>query len=142
MIRLVALDRFNWEAVAALKVDEDQQKFIPDNLFSIAQSRFEPSELYGIYENERPVGFVLICVWSKIHWITRIMVGHHHQGKGFGKRALEEVIKMLRRRSDCYEIRASVHHKNTRAVHIFESLGFTRMDDSDPNEIFFHLLVK
>ena len=142
MIRLVALDRYNWEAVAALKVAEEQEKFIPPNVFSIAQARFEPSELYGVYDGDRPVGFLMICVWAKIHWITRIMTAADEQGKGYGARALEEAVKLLKRRPDCYEIRASVHHKNVRALHLFESAGFVFMGDSDPLELFFHLVVR
>ncbi len=142
MIRLSALDRFNWEEVAALKVAEGQEAFIPPNVYSIAQSRFEPSELYGVYDDERPVGFLMICVWAKIHWITRIMIAADQQGKGYGARAIDETIKMLKRRADCREIRASIHHKNVRARHLFESAGFTFMGDSDPIELFFHLVVK
>ena len=59
-VEVYPLDRFNWEEVAQLVVLEDQQSFLPGNLFSIAQSRFEPgSELFGIRYRGNAAGMIL-----------------------------------------------------------------------------------
>lgn len=134
MIRLESLTRFNWETATRLSVTEDQQKFIPSNLFSIAQSRFEDSEPYVILHDEEPVGFLLIVRFSGVYWITRIMIDQFHQGKGYGAIALEKAVSMLKQRKGVDEIRTSVARKNLEAEHLFFQAGFRRMQDVDGKE--------
>ena len=77
------MDRFNWEEVSTLSVKEDQKSFLPNNLFSIAQSRFEAgSELFGIRHRGTPVGMV-VCLNQAggMLWISRIMIEDEKQEK-------------------------------------------------------------
>ena len=114
VIEVYPLDRFNWESVAGLKVREDQQAFLPENLFSIAQSRFEPgSEVLGIRYKGIPVG-MLICLLqtSGVLWISRIMVEAGHQRLGIGKRALKLLLHYEEGRTGVREIRTSVAKTN------------------------------
>ncbi|MFO0398684.1 MAG: GNAT family N-acetyltransferase, partial [Sphingobacteriia bacterium] len=78
MIRIEPLTIANWERVLSLRVEEEQQKFIPDNLFSIAQAKFEPqSEVLGIYKDQRLVGMMIVAYWAGVYWISRIMIDQY-----------------------------------------------------------------
>ena len=137
VIEVYPLDRFNWESVAGLKVREDQQAFLPENLFSIAQSRFEPgSEVLGIRYKGIPVG-MLICLLqtSGVLWISRIMVEAGHQRLGIGKRALKLLLHYEEGRAGVREIRTSVAKTNSFALGFFESLGFLPLEGEVGGEV-------
>lgn len=134
MIELHPLTRFNWEEIAKLKTAEDQIDFLPTNLFSIAQARFEPSELFGVYVQEEAVGFIMLCKWAEIYWITRIMIDERHQGNGYGKTALQKIIQYLKNKPGTKEVRTSILHKNAFAEYLFTTAGFERTSRLDDKE--------
>ena len=135
MTKIEPLTRFNWETVAKLSVSEDQQKLLPSNLFSIAQSRFEDSEPYAILHDNEPVGFLLVVIFAGIPWITRLMIDQFYQGNGYSQTALQKAIDMLKLRSGCTEIRTSVAINNPNAEHVFFQAGFRRTPNTDDKEI-------
>jgi len=134
MVELRPLTRFNWEEIAALKTAPDQQDFLPSNLFSIAQSRFEPSELFGVYVRNEAVGFVMLCKWAEVYWITRIMIAESQQSKGYGKTALEKTLQYLKNKTGLREVRTSILNKNAFAEYLFTSCGFERSERLDDKE--------
>lgn len=123
-VGLVLLDRLNWETVTKLKVSEEQQKFIPDNLYAIAESKFEDATPYGITFGDQMVGFLMVSVFGGVHWINRIMVDVESQGKGIGKKALGLMVAELKSKRRVREIRTSVHRENIWAQYIFQVHGF------------------
>lgn len=136
MITLHPLTRANWEQAVHLQVATDQADLLPDNLTSIAQSRFEQNcELYGIYKNDLMVGFAMVCRYANVHWITRFMIDHHQQGNGYGTRALEILLKRLYDIPGAKEVRTTLARKNALAEHLFTSHGFRRMNDLDDLEL-------
>lgn len=137
VVEVYPLDRFNWEAVAQLKVQDEQQPFIPENVFSIAQSRFEPgSELFGIRYRGEPVGLIICLMQSGgILWISRIMVEGDFQGRGIGKRALQLLLRYEGHRPGVREIRTSVAEANLSALGFFETKGFRPLGDSVGGEV-------
>ena len=139
MIRLEPLTRFNWETAIRLSVSEDQQPFIPSNLFSIAQSRFEDSEPFLIVHDEEPVGFLLIVRFSGVYWITRIMIDQFYQGRGYGPIALQKAVDLLKQRKGVDEIRTSVARKNLEAENLFLQAGFRRLQEVDGKEFVMRL---
>ena len=76
-----------------------------DNALSIAQAHFsENAWLRAIYADETIVGFIMLHIGSD--WadgidcpgvfLWRLMIGKAYQGKGYGKAALDWLIKHLR----------------------------------------------
>lgn len=141
-VKLLPVNRFNWEQCIHLEVDDDQQGFIPQNVHSIAQSKFEPCEPYGVYVAEELVGFVMICVWSGVAWITRLMIDRQFQGKGYGRRALEAAMALIRQNPDLREVRVTVSRTNALAEYIFQSAGFLRGEAIDDREFVMRLELK
>ena len=128
----------NWHECIRLEPGEDQKHFVASNLYSLAESRFRPKLApLGIYHGDEMVGFVMYGLdqddgnW----WIQRIMVAEMHQGKGYGRAALMEVIRRLRAMPDCGRITLSFNPENTRAEKFYESLGFRKTGEVISGEV-------
>ena len=99
-VGLKPITAYNWHTCIGLKVREEQADFLPSNLYSIAEAQFYPQAVpLAIYnEQDRMVGFVLygVDVESGKWKIFRLMIDGAHQGKGYGRAAMEQVIERLR----------------------------------------------
>ena len=120
----------NWQRCIDLKVKEEQVDFLPSNLYSIAEAQYYSQAVpQGIYdEQDVMVGFVLhgVDVESGKWKIFRLMIDHAHQGKGYGRAAMEQVIERLRGRPDCREILIAYKVENYAARRLYDSLGFVK----------------
>lgn len=86
-------------AVCRLEVAPEQRGFVAPNAVSIAQAHFEPKAWFrAVYAGEEPVGFVMLFEDSEKpeYYLWRFMVAAEHQGKGFGKHALDLVVDHVR----------------------------------------------
>ena len=120
----------NWQRCIELKVKEEQVDFLPSNLYSIAEAQYYPQAVpQGIYdEQDVMVGFVLygVDVESGKWKVFRLMIDQAHQGKGYGRAAMEQVIERLRGKPDCAEILIAYKVENHAARRLYESLGFVK----------------
>ncbi len=129
------LNRFNWELAVQLKLHDYQEGYMPDNLTSIAQSKFENLDPTGIFVGERMVGFAMYGNFGGVCWINRIMVDKGFQEQGYGKKALKIILDKLKTRPDCSEVRTSFVHQNALAEYFFSQNGFHRIADGLDGEI-------
>lgn len=127
-------------AVCDLRVAPDQDDLVAPNAVSIAEAHFEPHAWFrAIYADEEPVGFVMLfedptgesepalhLAGRPIHYLWRFMIGHRHQGNGFGRRALELVIEHVRRQPGARDVFVSVVPREGSAEPLYASLGFER----------------
>lgn len=139
-VALRTITEANWREAIVLEVDESQTGFVASNLFSVAQAAYEPNTYaVGVYDRAtaQMVGF---CMYGylkfgayKLWYIARLMVDRHQQGKGYGRSALEAVIRRLRNRHDADGILITVVPENQRAKSLYAKLGFiddgARWDD-------------
>ncbi len=123
-VQIVPLDRFNWETCANLTVSEDQQNFIPDNIISIAQSKFEEAYPFGIFYGDKMVGFIMYSVYGGVYWVNRIMIDQASQRMGYGRRGLKLMMDYLRLKARVQDIRSSIHRENVWAQFLFQAQGF------------------
>ncbi len=128
-VTLKDIDRENFRAAVKLEVHEDQKDFVAPNVFSIAQSKVEPTyRAQAVYDGEEMVGFVMYG-WDEeegCHCLARLMVDKNRQGRGYGRAATEAVIERLRAEPGCKQIVLSVNPANTNAQALYESLGFVK----------------
>lgn len=125
----------NWQACTGLKVKEKQAGFLPSNLYSIAEAQFYPQAVpLAIYsEQDQMVGFVMYGVDVETgKWkIFRLMIDQAHQGKGYGRAAMEQVVGRLRAQPGCSEILIAYQTTNEAARQLYASLGFIEESTSD-----------
>jgi len=94
-------------AICDLQVRPEQQAFVASNAVSIAQAYFDPKAWFrAIYAGEDPVGFVMLSLDEKTpeYCIWRFMIDARHQGRGYGRAALELAIDHLRGRPGATEV--------------------------------------
>ncbi len=86
-------------AIIDLEVGERQKDFVAPNSVSIAQAHFEPKAWFrAAFADEEPVGFVMVYEDpdKPEYFLWRLMIDKNHQGKGYGRRVLEQVIDRVR----------------------------------------------
>ncbi len=126
-ITLKEITKDNWRQCINLKVGQGQQDFVASNLYSIAESKFEPDwAALGIYQGEMMVGFTMYGRDSDegSYWIIRLMVDEQRQGRGYGRAAMQEIIRRLKATPGCAEIKISFAPENKVAERLYRSLGF------------------
>jgi diamine N-acetyltransferase len=117
----------NWQTCIRLKVRDDQSTFVATNVYSVAESKIEPSLMpRAIYAGDEMVGFTMYgrdpadgsC------WVVRLMIDQRYQGRGYGRAAMQAVIELLRAYPDCHDIYLGVEPDNPGAQKLYASLGF------------------
>ena len=91
-------------------LSDRQQKMVAPNARSIAQAHFEPKAWFrAIYADETPVGFIMLYddPEEPQYFLWRLMIARPHQGKGYGRRAVEQLVAYVRTRPGAVELLAS-----------------------------------
>ena len=128
-ITLRDITRENFNQCVKLEVDAGQENFVAKNVYSIAQSRVEPTFLpQAVYDGEEMVGFVMYGYDHEegCYSVARLMIDKNHQRKGYGRAAMEEAIRRMREQPNCREIALSINPENASAQKLYESLGFVK----------------
>ena len=97
-------------AICALEVAPEQRGFVAPNAVSIAQAHFEPRAWFrAVYADEEPVGFAMLLENTDDHeyYLWRFMIAAEHQGKGYGRHALDLVVERVRGLPGATELRTS-----------------------------------
>ena len=123
----------NWYTCTKLKVKEEQLNVFPAPVvYWIAESKYvEEFELRAIYWEHDIVGFILFCNKPDKdgnYWIPALMVDEKHQGKGFGKKAMEKLIEFMSS-SNCKRLMIGHRPDNHIAGELYESLGFSKLSE-------------
>lgn len=131
-VTLREVNKANWFQVTELKVRDDQKTFVADNSFSLAQAAYNPSFVpLAVYsEGGELVGFFM---YGYEHdqdrwWTVRLMVDASRQGRGYGRAAMVEGIRMMRSRTGCREVYISYEHDNPIARQLYLSMGFEEVE--------------
>jgi diamine N-acetyltransferase len=143
-ITLREITKDNWRECVDLKVGPGQEKFVAPNLFSIAEAKFEPEwRPLAIYRGETMVGFTMYGRDERdgSYWIIRLMIDAAYQGRGYGRAAMIEVIRQLKEKPDCREIRISFVPENKAAEQLYLNLGFERTGWIEEGEVVLRLAL-
>lgn len=144
-ITLKEVTQQNWRECVDLKVAPEQEHFVVPNLFSIAESKFEPDwRPLAIYAGDIIVGFTMYGRDERdsSYWIIRLMIDAAYQGRGYGRAAMTEVIRQLKQKPDCREIKISFVPENVAAEKLYLGLGFKPMGWIEDGEVVLMLFVR
>jgi diamine N-acetyltransferase len=135
-VTLREVTRDNWKQCVRLQVDESQAGFVAPNAFSLAESKFEPTCVpLAVYAGDEMVGFAMYDLQNGEGCLVRLMVDRAHQGKGYGRAAVREVIRRLEAHPGCRRIRTSYVPGNAVAAALYHGLGFRDTGEVDSGEI-------
>jgi diamine N-acetyltransferase len=137
-IELREITMSNFRECIDLTVRDDQRHLVATNLYSLAEAKADGvSSPFAIYCGEVMVGFTMYWfdALTGTGHIDRLMIDRQHQGYGYGKAAMLEVINRLRNTTGCYKLRISFEPSNTVAESLYSSLGFCRTGEIDDGEV-------
>ena len=98
------------DAILELQVSKEQERFVASNAVSIAQAHFSPHAWFrAIYAGESPVGFLMLSIEPEQGevFLWRFMIDAQHQGRGYGRQALELLIEHVKRQPHAEELTLS-----------------------------------
>ena len=111
----ISLQEITFETVRtvlALEVAEAQRDYVASNAVSLAEANFNPGAWFrAVYADEVPVGFIMLFdptmpgaiarapVEPTDIGLWRFMIDHRHQGRGYGRGALDAARTHVRSRS-------------------------------------------
>lgn len=131
-MRIVTIDRNNWESFLALKVKDSQRAYVPSSAESLAAAYIKPwdeaLDVYGITLEGIPVGLFYISYTpesSDNYWLGGFFIDAAFQGKGLGRRALLLILKWFEEQfPKALELWLTVEGDNGRAKELYASCGF------------------
>ena len=151
-MELRKVDSGNVWQILALQVQESQRKFVATNTESIVEAYCAITSggvalPFGIYDGQTPVGFLMIgygCLdWEDApkvaegsYSIWRLMIDGNHQGKGYGKKAMELALSFIATRpcGDSDTVWLSYNPENAVAKALYQSFGFRENGEFDCGE--------
>ena len=141
-VTLREIDEENRQAVLALRTRPDQERFVSTVAHSLAEAARHPDEhpwLRAVYAGEQPVGFVMVA-WDFVpepphtdgpYFLWKLLIDHEHQGKGYGKQAVEQVMDLIRADGGDELITSYVEGEGN-PFGFYAKLGFVPRGDRDP----------
>ena len=153
MINLQPIIWSNYEEIIALEIHEHQKDFVDSNERCLVKAYIDwrqhgvKSFEYGIYNDETPVGFVMIEHRSAErsvlgdnepnYIVWEFMIDKNHQGKGLGRSAMTVIVEHLKANpeGDAKSVVVPCGLSNAVAAKLYASLGFedTGIKNGDSN---------
>ena len=128
MIVLKPITRENLEEVLALRVNEDQEKYVISNAESLSRAYVysETAYPFAIYDDDTIVGFIMMGYYEVKRYYTlwEFMIDHKYQNKGYGRQALKLGLNFVKEKFGPVDIYTGVTPGNTVAKKLYESVGF------------------
>lgn len=154
MIRLEKVNGRNVWELLKLEVSADQKSFVASNDISIVEAYTAITGNgyafpFGIYEGNKPVGFLMIGFDVDDYWddapdiakgnynLWRLMIDKSYQGKGYGKDAVRLALDFIKTfpcgaADYCW---LSYEPENEIARKLYESFGFNETGEMDGEEL-------
>lgn len=162
---MLSLKKITWknlDEVIYLSVKPEQNDFIADNIYGIAQSYValssgEDPYPFAVYNYDVCVGFVFMAYEEKgdidedgdvaeetnFH-IIRLMIDKNYQGKGYGRELVKLCIDWIKQKTQerPLKIHLSYNENNSVAKKLYASFGFIETGErNDGNEVIAELYI-
>lgn len=102
----------------------------PFNTNSILSELNQTNRLYlGLFDNdENLIAYAGASLNFDFADIIKVGVEKQHQGKGYGKQVLLELLKELKK-LDIFDVLLEVEHQNYKALNLYLSVGFKEISE-------------
>ena len=154
MLRLEKVNGKNVWDIVKLEVSNDQKNFVAANDISTIEAYTAITGNgyafpFGIYEDDVPVGFLMIGFDADDYWenapkiakgnynLWRLMIDRNYQGKGLGRKAVRLTLDFINTfpcgaGGYCW---LSYEPENDVARQLYSSFGFAETDEKDGEEL-------
>jgi diamine N-acetyltransferase len=141
-IRLEEVTRDTVSAVCKLDAGDEGKQVAP-NAVSIAQAHFQGEAWFrAVYHDELLVGFLMLYDPTLVEradepdfFLWRLMIDKSHQGKGYGRAAVEALVEHVRTRPGAQRLLVSHVKGAERLSRFYQSLGFRYTGVEDDGEL-------
>ena len=129
------IDAFN------LSLAPGQERFVSHPVRSLAQAYVyrDQCQPFGIYAAGRMVGYVMVIYDYDVpeYDIWHMMIDASQQGRGYGGKALDQVLRYIRTKpfGDSGRVALTCNRDNPVAQKLYESRGFSATGSEDDDEI-------
>ena len=148
MISLKRIDESNFIACFHLKLGDGQERFVstPVRSLALAYVYYRQCMPFGIYAGDTMVGYTLVIYDydEQAYNIWHLMIDEAEQHKGYGKAALQQVLRYIRTKpfGSSDQVSLTCAPDNTVAYNLYTSLGFTKTGRYDDGEMELALKLK
>ncbi|MBT9775208.1 GNAT family N-acetyltransferase [Clostridium sp. MCC353] len=154
MLKLEKINGKNVWDILKLSVSEKQKNFVASNDISIIEAYTAITGNgyafpFGIYEDDTPVGFLMIGFDTDDYWdnapiiakgnynLWRLMIDKSYQNKGYGKEAVRLALEFIKtfpcgKAEYCW---LSYEPENEIASRLYRSFGFVETGEMDQEEL-------
>ncbi|HYN65811.1 MAG TPA: GNAT family N-acetyltransferase [Ornithinibacter sp.] len=141
VVELRPVDAGSWRVVAGLTVAPGQERFVAAPTYYLALCAYgdvwHPMSVHDCDAGDAVVGFLMWGVDEADGscWLGGILVDLAHQGRGVGRAAVVEAMRMLREQAGSAGFALSYQPENTAARGLYASLGFLETGEVDDDEV-------
>lgn len=131
-LELVEISPDNYERAVELSVRPEQEGLVATVRKSRADASVYPQSLLRLaFLDEVPVGYLLLFPFESDRGrcvnIVRLMIDQRYQGQGLGRKLLTTALDWIKMLEPSVEtVRISTLPHNHVALHLYESVGFSR----------------
>lgn len=144
-IKIKKIDEYNINEVRKVSVKENQKSFIETVDVCLEEAAmYEQWCPVAVYYDKDLIGFAMYGAFgdNPDTWIDRIIIDGKYQGKGFGKIAMKELIKIVTQKYQVSTVYLSFVEDNETARKLYESLDFKFTGEYDPEgELIYKLIL-
>ena len=147
-IALKKIDESNFIDCFNLKLAPGQEKYVSNPIRSLAQAYVYYSQCvpFGIYVKDKMVGYVMVKYDydEERNNIWHMMIDRAFQGNGYGKGALQEVLKFIASKpfGSSHTVLITCNPKNEVAYRLYRQIGFAETGRSDDDELELGMTLK
>ena len=141
MVELKAITEENFLDAFHLRLAPGQEDYVSHPVRSLAQAYVyrDQCQPFGIYADGKMVGYVMVIYDYDVpeYDIWHMMIDQAEQGRGYGRQALEQVIRYIRTKpfGDSDRVALTCSKQNPAARKLYESMGFSATGNEDEDEI-------
>ena len=126
------------------ELENEQKDLVNPPFFSIARAYLNPNNVYPfiIYDNlGNKVGFICLLKWlgKGDGFSFSLLIDKHFQKRGYGTNSIKLAIDILKTIDSNKPIKIAVEESNKKAQNLYKSLGFTKLDELDGDDLVYSL---
>ena len=140
-VTLQPINEHNFLDAFHLELAPGQEAFVSSPIRSLAQAYVYRNQCtpFGIYDGDTMVGYVMVIYDYDVpeYDVWHLMIDAQYQHRGFGRAAMEQVLAYIAAKpfGDSPRVAMTCHERNTAALRLYESLGFSPTGMRDGAEV-------
>ena len=129
-----------WYATVECHLRPGQENFVNPAGFSIGRAYLHPEDYVPciIWHGATRIGYIVLRKWAGNNATSwSFYLDADWQGLGYGKVAAQLAVQILKSAEPKQPVKLSTENNNTRAHHLYRSIGFALSDEMDGDDLVF-----